>query len=344
MSNIWISAPSATNENKIDFLANGGLLAEELCKMGISATHLNTIESPSAYIHNFSVENPLHLLKLEQVKKVLILRYQTNINYSGGQGDNALSADFSITIDKKELTSISWEKHKNALKNPFDFLLGIDTNNEIITANLADLPHLLIAGETGSGKSVALHTILQSLLSVKGLSAEKLGLVLVDTKRTELTRYKDSKFLACPISHTYNEAYKAISALCREMDERYRIMAENGFSACPYARMVLVIDELADLMMTGRKMIEPIIVRLAQMGRAANIHLILATQRPTVDVCTGHIKANIPSRIALQVVSARDSMNILDRKGAESLRGKGDAIIKLSFENKTRRIQCFNNN
>lgn len=345
MLNVWTTKTKEieATENRLARLSDGALLSEELQKMGITATHIDTIESPSAYIHNFSIENPLHLLKLEQARKILSLRFQSTLSFGCGQGSSACLSDFSFTVDKATTTPIYWETHKTALKKPFDFLLGIDTNNEVITSNIADLPHLLIAGETGSGKSVALHTILQSLIESPNIPADGLGLVLVDTKQTELVQYENSKYLACSIAKNYTDAYASISALCREMDERYKLMSRLGTSVCPYARMVLVIDELADLMLMSKANIEPKIVRLAQMGRAANIHLILATQRPTVDVCTGHIKANIHSRIALQVASARDSMNIIDSKGAESLRGKGDALIKLAGDCKTRRIQCFAN-
>lgn len=326
-------------------ICNGEFIAGQLGEIGIPCHYINTIDSPSAYIHNFSINNIRDILKLEKAKKILSVYFKTVVNYSEAQTDSSApySADFSIIFDKPFSNSIYWQDYKKAVKKPFDFLIGVDTLNAEIVANLADLPHLLIAGETGAGKSVVLHSILNSLLSYKGLSNEKdLGLILIDTKRTELTQYQNSDFLACPISTDYRTAYSTIYNLMYEMDERYKIMAKNGVSECTFARLVLVIDELADLMLRNKKVVEPMIVRLAQMGRAANIHLILATQRPTVDVCTGHIKANIPSRIALQVASARDSMNIIDRKGAETLKGKGDALIKLSYENKIRRLQCFN--
>ena len=332
---------------KFDFnfsadITNGNGIANELSLMGLRCHCVETIESPSAFIHNFSVDNPIDLLKLDRLIKVLALRYKTIVNSGVSVGKTALSADFCLIFDKAVATSVFWQDYKTALKKPFDFLLGIDTTNNPIVLNLDNLPHLLIAGETGGGKSVTLNTIIKSLTSVKGVSAKNLGLVLIDTKQTELSAYENSPFLSLPVCTNFRSAFIALNWLNDEMLRRYSTMKANGLKTGNFGRLVLIVDELADLMMQDKKSLEPLIVRLAQLGRACNIHLILATQRPTVDVCTGHIKANIPSRIALQTASARDSMNILDRKGAEKLRGKGDALLKLSYENDIKRVQCFN--
>ncbi len=324
-------------------ISNGEKVAEELNIFGLSVVFIDTIESPSAYIHNYAVTNPRDILKLEQVKKVFSIRYKTPVNYSEAQGENALSADFCLIMDKLSATSIYWNDYESEIKKPFDFLVGIDAGNKPIVLNLDSLPHLLIAGESGGGKSVTLNTIIQSLTHLKEITPEKLSFVMIDTKQTELTQYEKSKFLYSSVCTTFQDAFYALKGVNSILTERYTEMRLKGQKQGDFCRFVVVIDELADLMMSGRKKaIEPLIVRIAQMGRACNIHLILATQRPTVDVCTGHIKANIPTRLALQVASSRDSVNILDKKGAEDLRGKGDALLKIATENKIKRLQCFN--
>lgn len=323
-------------------ITDGEAIANELSLMGVHCTCLDTLEAPSAYIHNFSADNPVEMLKIDRLIKVLELRYKTTVNSGVAVGEKAQYADFRLSFDKRESTSIFWQDYKTALKKRFDFLLGIDMANTPIVLNLDNLPHLLIAGESGGGKSVTLNTIIKSLTCVKGVSASNLGLILIDTKQTELTPYEKSPFLMLPVCTNFRSAYIALKWVANEMTSRYTAMRANGQKMGNFQRLVIIVDELADLIMQDKRTIEPLIVKLAQLGRACNIHLIIATQRPTVDVCTGHIKANIPSRIALQTASARDSMNIIDRKGAEKLRGKGDALLKLSYENEIKRVQCFN--
>ncbi len=214
-------------------------------------------------------------------------------------------------------------------------LLGVTTECVPYITDLAGLPHLLVAGATGSGKSVSIHGMLLSLLCKK--SPDELKLVLIDPKRLEFASYEDVPHLLVPIVTESARAVVVIRWLVTVMEERYATLAASGvrsideYTAChgvkhmPY--IVVVIDELADLMLVSGRDVEEAIMRLAQMARAAGIHLVLATQRPSVDVLTGLIKANIPARCALKVTSQIDSRTIIDMGGAEQLLGKGDLLF-----------------
>ena len=234
--------------------------------------------------------------------------------------------------------------------------LGKDIQGQPRQADLATMPHLLVAGATGAGKSVCLNTLILSILYKSG--PEDVKLLLVDPKRIELAVYAPLPHLVHPVVTDMSLAKSALDWAVYEMEQRYEAMAKVGvrniasynqkLSAMgnvrpeelqglnPYPYLVIIVDELADLMLTAGKEVEVSIVRLAQLARAAGIHLILATQRPSVDVVTGLIKANFPSRIAFQVSSKHDSRTILDGVGAEYLLGRGDMLFKKSGGNLTR--------
>lgn len=231
---------------------------------------------------------------------------------------------------------------------PLGFVIGKDIANNPVVADLAKMPHLLVAGQTGSGKSVMINTLLTSLLYHNSPSDMKL--ILVDPKQVEMAPYNDIPHLLTPV---INEPEKCISALkwaVAEMERRLKTMAEVGKrnigeynnlkqeEGMPY--IVIVIDELADLMMMAARDVEALIVRLAQKARAAGIHLVLATQRPSVDVITGLIKANVPARIAFTVASQVDSRTIIDQMGAEKLLGMGDMLLLTSGMSKPVRVQA----
>ncbi len=260
------------------------------------------------------------------------------------------------------LTSKQW-KEANA---PLGFAIGKDISGEPVVGKLNKMPHLLIAGQTGSGKSVMINTLLTSLLYRNSPSDMKL--ILVDPKQVEMAPYEDIPHLLTPV---ITEPEKTISALkwaVNEMERRYKLLAEEKVreiesynsrmsqrgkhisvqdedgneqqvseGKMPY--VVIVIDELADLMMVAARDVEALIVRLAQKARAVGIHLVLATQRPSVDVITGLIKANVPARIAFTVASQVDSRTILDQIGAEKLLGQGDMLFKTADMGKPTRIQ-----
>ena len=211
--------------------------------------------------------------------------------------------------------------------------LGKEISGKPLIADLAKMPHLLIAGATGSGKSVCVNTIITSLLYKS--SPEEVKLLLIDPKVVELAHYNGIPHLLSPVVTDPKKASNALNWAVNEMNKRYQLFAENGVKdIAGYNRkcenkmhkIVIIIDELADLMMACGNEVEDYICRLAQMARAAGMHLIIATQRPSVDVITGIIKANIPSRIAFAVSSQTDSRTILDMGGAEKLLGKGDML------------------
>ncbi len=264
------------------------------------------------------------------------------------------------------LRGIMESKQWASTHEPLGFAIGKDISGEAVVGQLNKMPHVLIAGQTGSGKSVMINTLLSSLLYRN--SPSEMKLILVDPKQVEMAPYEDIPHLLTPV---ITEPEKTISALkwaVNEMERRYKLLAEEklrdiksynqkvasrgkkvaiqdeegeaaptGDGAMPY--IVIVIDELADLMMVAARDVEALIVRLAQKARAVGIHLVLATQRPSVDVITGLIKANIPARIAFTVASQVDSRTILDGIGAEKLLGQGDMLLKTAEMPKPRRIQ-----
>ena len=261
---------------------------------------------------------------------------------------NARSADVRM---RGVLESPEWKK----ARGPLTFVVGKDISGKSVVADLADMRHLLIAGTTGSGKSVMTNTLISSLLYRNTPSDMKL--IIVDPKQVEMAQYQDIPHLLTPIITQTDKALSAMKWAVGEMERRYTLMAQAkvkniaDYNAkmetsnnpekegkMPY--IVIIIDEMADLMMMAGKDLEMFIVRIAQKGRAAGIHLVLATQRPEVKVITGLIKANIPSRIAFAVGSQMDSRIMLDQGGAEKLLGKGDMLmLTTEMMGKPRRIQ-----
>lgn len=245
---------------------------------------------------------------------------------------------------------LSLDEFKNAA--PLTFSLGRDVSGRAIFADIARMPHLLIAGATGSGKSIAIHTLIVSLLYKN--SPEFLRFLMVDPKRVELTIYNAAPHLLAPVITDAKKAIISLRWAAREMERRYERLSETGARDINsynaemvreknreevLPNIVIIIDELADLMATYPREMEASIVRLAQMSRAVGIHLVVSTQRPSVEVITGLIKANITFRIALQVASGVDSRTILDMSGAEKLLGNGDMLYLAGDTSKPKRIQ-----
>jgi len=239
-------------------------------------------------------------------------------------------------------------------KSPLAFGLGQDVSGQPIVADLGKMPHLLIAGATGSGKSVCVNALIACLLMTN--TPDDLKFVMVDPKRVELSAFNGIPHLLAPVVVEMDLAVAALNRAVQEMDERYRKFSQAGarniemYNALPEEKrrgpkmpfLLLVVDELADLMMTSPDEVEHTITRLAQMARATGIHLVLATQRPSVDVVTGLIKANFPSRISFAVTSQVDSRVVLDTPGAEKLLGRGDMLYMASDSSKLLRLQgCF---
>jgi S-DNA-T family DNA segregation ATPase FtsK/SpoIIIE len=240
---------------------------------------------------------------------------------------------------------------KQLSKTRMALALGKGSGGESIAADLTKMPHLLVAGATGSGKTVCLNTIICCLLMNN--TPNDVRFILIDPKRVELTQYNSIPHLAAPVIVDTERALGSLRWLCQEMEQRYKKLAaagarhiegynkdRKGSDKLPY--LVLIIDELADLMMAGYDDVETNLCRLAQLARATGIHLVVATQRPSVDVVTGLIKANFPTRISFAVTSQVDSRTILDGAGAEKLLGKGDMLYMPTEAAKPKRLQgCF---
>ena len=233
---------------------------------------------------------------------------------------------------------------KKEIKLPI--ALGKNISGKAIISDLTSMPHLLIAGTTGSGKSVCINTIILSLLFRH--SPEKCKFILIDPKMLELSTYEGVPHLLCPVITEAKKAASVLGWVVKEMESRYRLMTKEGVRnidgynlkhTLPMPYIVVVVDEMSDLMLVAGKEIENYIQKLSQMARAAGIHIIMATQRPSVDVITGTIKANFPTRISFQVTSKIDSRTILGEQGAEQLLGKGD-MLYMSSANKILRIHA----
>ena len=269
-------------------------------------------------------------------------------------------AAIGVEIENEKSTPVALreivdsDNFRNA-KSKISFAVGKDISGEAIVANLKDMPHMLIAGSTGSGKSVCINSILVSLLYKA--TPDEVKLILIDPKVVELSNYNGIPHLLIPVVTDPTKAAAALNWAVAEMEERYnKFHIEGAKDLASYndlvkmndepdkvlPQIVIVIDELADLMMAASSQVQDSICRIAQKARAAGMHLIVATQRPSVDVITGVIKANIPSRIAFAVSSHVDSQTILDEKGAEKLVGKGDMLFRPMGQGEPTRIQgCF---
>ena len=234
--------------------------------------------------------------------------------------------------------------HKKEIKLPI--ALGKNISGDPVISDLSSMPHLLIAGTTGSGKSVCINTIILSLLYRH--TPEKCKFILIDPKMLELSTYEGVPHLLCPVITEAKKAASVLGWVVKEMESRYRLMTKEGVRnidsynskhKLPMPYIVVVVDEMSDLMLVAGKEIENYIQKLSQMARAAGIHIIMATQRPSVDVITGTIKANFPTRISFQVTSKIDSRTILGEQGAEQLLGKGD-MLYMSSANRIVRIHA----
>jgi len=253
--------------------------------------------------------------------------------------------DYRETVTIKEL--LSDESFKNTI-HKIPLCVGKDISGNIEVIDLSKTPHLLVAGTTGSGKSVFINTLLTSLLYK--FPPEQLRLILIDPKMLELSVYNDIAHLLTPVVTEPKKAIITLKWVCKEMERRYSMMNEEGTrnlegynqqaaEKLPY--IVVIIDEMADLMMTAGKEVEHYVQRLAQMARACGIHLVMATQRPSVDIITGSIKANFPSRVSFQVASKYDSRTVLGEIGAEQLLGNGDMLMTKNGGNIIRYQSAF---
>lgn len=266
-----------------------------------------------------------------------------------------------IEVPNSEIATVTfrelWEQSKTDDKKLLEVPLGKAVNGSVRTFDLAKMPHLLVAGSTGSGKSVAVNGIIASILMKA--RPDEVKFMMVDPKMVELSVYNDIPHLLIPVVTNPRKASRALQKVVDEMENRYELFSKVGarniagynakvaeynasqpeYKQIPLPLIVVIVDELADLMMVASKEVEDAIIRLGQKARAAGIHMILATQRPSVDVISGLIKANVPSRIAFAVSSGTDSRTILDENGAEKLLGRGDMLFKPIDENHPVRLQ-----
>lgn len=334
------SAPGAGGS-----IYKGEDIASALSAYGLSCKFICADAAPQVITYHFDLLNPMQ----RNAVKRYILPVSAMLRSKVTAVDSSKGAHFALEVTRQErlivpFSDVLRNREYNDIANPLAACLGYDTASKPVILDITKAPHILIAGETGGGKSVCLNTLLNSLLF--RATPNRLRLLMVDTKRVELSAYEGLPHLLAPIAKDGQAALQVVKNLNDLMRSRYEKMNSEAVSnieqlppdkALPH--ICLVIDELADLMLMCKDEAEPLLVSIAQLGRAAGIHLILATQRPTVNVVTGLLKANLPCRIALQTASNRDSMTILDHKGAERLTGRGDALLKTPDKVEERRIQ-----
>lgn len=330
-------APSTVTVNEKDLRAKAEAIREKFDQFGIAVSMKAVHVGPTVTQFTLDPAAGVKLNKISSLKDDLALalsakslRIEAPIPGQGLVGIEIPNDERSTVSMKEILESDAWDE----MESPLKLALGRDVAGKPQVYDLAKAPHLLIAGKTGSGKSVAMNAFLMSLLWQN--SPEDLRLILVDPKRVELKPYDHLPHLLTPVITEPEKAVSALAWAVAEMNRRYRQLSETGVRNLaeynekhfdkPEPYIVIVIDELADLMMVAGKDVEAAICRIAQMARAVGMHLIVATQRPSVDVVTGLIKANLPTRVAFRVSSGIDSRTIIDGVGAEDLLGFGDML------------------
>lgn len=330
-------------DTKLNIEENIKILESTFSNFGIDAKVVGVIQGPTVTRYE------IHPAPGVKISKITILNNDIALAFAVASvrieapipGKNAVGIEVPnrkrINVYLKEI--LQSNEFKNS-KFKLLIALGIDIGGKPIIADLIELPHLLIAGATGSGKSVCINNIILSI--IYNLSPEKVKLIMLDPKRVELNIYNGIPHLLIPIITDTNQAIKVLNWVISEMEKRFKIFAEagvrnlegyneyvrnlkNDINTLPY--IIIIIDELADLMLSSPVKAEEVLCRLAQMTRATGIHLIIATQRPSVDIITGSIKINFPSRIAFAVSTQVDSRTILDVNGAEKLLGNGDMLF-----------------
>ncbi len=318
------------------------IINETLKSFSIDGEVVNYTKGPAFTLYEIILAPGVNVKKINQITDNLQMNLQVKSIriLSPIPGKNTIGVEApNDKADVVKFGDILSEDYFNDGK-PLKVALGKNIDGSPVFQDITSMPHALIAGATQSGKSVCINTILVSLLAKN--SPENLKLILVDPKKVELTFYENIPHLATPVIDDPLEAAEALKWACTEMDRRYDVLARNRVrkisdylekrkqipSMEPMPYIVIIVDEFNDLVMQCGQEVNDCIVRLAQKARAAGMHVILATQRPTVDVVNGTIKANIPCRIAFRVASSTDSSTILDETGAESLLGRGDMLIK----------------
>jgi S-DNA-T family DNA segregation ATPase FtsK/SpoIIIE len=338
---LGLPSSASVRPSKDELLTDSSLIEKKLEDFGVEGKVTQVNPGPIITMYEFEPAPGVKINRVVSLSDDLALALKAqSARISPIPGKAAIGIEISnrqreIVSLREILSSESFKKNKSKLT----LGLGKDIFGAPVIADLLKMPHLLVAGATGSGKSVSINSMVMSIL-YKATPTE-VKMLMVDPKLLELSAYEEIPHLISPVITNPKEAAEALKKMVVEMERRYRVLAEKAArnienynthakdeEQLPY--IVVVIDELADLMFTAASDVEDSIARLAQMGRASGIHLILATQRPSVDVITGIIKANFPARISFQVSSKVDSRTILDSHGAEQLLGKGDMLFMLS--------------
>jgi S-DNA-T family DNA segregation ATPase FtsK/SpoIIIE len=350
------NGPDTTNQEQV-----GRLLVETLGHFGIEAAVVGKVSGPRVTRYELSLAPGTKVAKVSQLKDDLAYALaSTDIRILAPiPGKQAVGVEvpnqthrmvFLGDIFRRKIASVATRGGAASGPSPLAVWLGKDIAGKAVWTDLARMPHLLVAGTTGAGKSGCINAMLSSMLL--RASPNEVRMVLVDPKRVELNYYEEIPHLLTPVVTVPRMAANVLNNLIREMESRYEVMGEArcrnmvelnrarataGEPPLPY--VLCVIDELADLMMVAPAEVEDAVIRLAQKSRAVGIHLVLATQRPSVDVITGTIKVNVPARISFAVSSQHDSRVILDQGGAESLLGQGDMLYRPVGSSKLQRIQ-----
>ena len=349
---------SGTTDGTTEMRENTRRLNETLASFKIEAHIINVTRGPSVTRYEVELEKGVRLNKLTTAADDIALSLgATGVRIAAVPGKISV---VGIEVPNRAVTTVSLREVIDSqefakAKSKSSFAVGKDIGGNSIVGNIARLPHMLIAGTTGSGKSVCMNSIIISLLYKA--SPDDVKLIMVDPKMVELGIYNGIPHLLIPVVTDPKKAAGSLQWAVSEMMRRYKAMADAGvrdlesynsmidsqqIEGKKIPQVVVIIDELADLMLVAAKEVEESICRIAQMGRASGIHLIIATQRPSADVITGLMKANIPSRIAFAVASAMESRIILDTQGAEKLVGKGDMLYAPIGNGKPKRVQgCF---
>lgn len=331
-------------------------LQEKLACFNVDAQIVNVTRGPNVTMYELQLAQGVRLSKLTGLADDIALELgASGVRISAIPDKNSM---VGIEVPNKQVSTVSIRevldsKEFRSAKSKISFAVGKDINGNCVVGDIAKMPHVLIAGTTGSGKSVCTNSILVSLLYKA--TPEEVKLIVVDPKMVEFGIYNGIPHLLIPVVTDAKKAAGALQWAVTEMMRRYRSLSEAGVRDIesynklaateealePIPKLVVVIDELADLMLVAGKEVEEAICRIAQMGRASGVHLVIATQRPSADVITGLMKANIPSRIALVVSSAMESRIILDAMGAEKLIGRGDMLYAPLGKGKKRVQGCY---
>ena len=315
-------------------------IKELMMELGVTCLEKKVQQTPAYILYHYNLADISQLSQVEKKAKFLSAYLHKDIIVKKSD-----IGHFAFAIPNEENTLLNfYDKdfnilfNKNRMKN--EIFVGIDDTGKPITVNLENMPHILVAGTTGSGKSVAINNTICSLL--RNSEMYDISFYMIDTKRVELSLYKKLGKSICRVATDFQDGIELLSEACEQMEQRYKYMEENGLRKLPdtLGKIVVVIEELGDLMIVSKKAVEKYVVKIAQLGRACGVHFIIATQRPSADVVTGGIKANIGCRLALKTTSMIESRIILDKKGAESLRGKGDGLFKIPTSNEEIHLQC----